>query len=54
MIALQDIRYVRIGTQDMDHAVDFTTRALGLELGTRDKHAAYLRSDDRDHTRRLV
>ena len=50
MIALHDIRYVRIGTQDMDHAVDFATRVLGLELGARDRHAAYLRSDDRDHT----
>ena len=50
MIALHDIRYVRIGTQDMDHAVDFATRVLGLELGARDKQAAYLRSDDRDHT----
>jgi 2,3-dihydroxy-p-cumate/2,3-dihydroxybenzoate 3,4-dioxygenase len=50
MIALHDIRYVRIGTQDMDHAVDFATRVLGLELGARETHAAYLRSDDRDHT----
>src|SRR6202049_391731 len=50
MIALHDIRYVRIGTQDMGYAGDFATRVLGLELDTRDKHAAYLRSDDRDHT----
>jgi len=50
MIALYDIRYVRMGTPDLDHAVNFATRVLGLELGARDKHAAYLRSDDRDHT----
>ena len=50
MINLHDIRYVRIGTQDIDHAVEFATRVLGLELATRETHAAYLRSDDRDHT----
>jgi 2,3-dihydroxy-p-cumate/2,3-dihydroxybenzoate 3,4-dioxygenase len=50
MIALHDIRYVRIGTADMDHAVKFATRMLGLELAERDSGAAYLRSDDRDHT----
>jgi 2,3-dihydroxy-p-cumate/2,3-dihydroxybenzoate 3,4-dioxygenase len=50
MIALHDIRYVRIGTGDMDHAVNFATRMLGLELADRDSGAAYLRSDDRDHT----
>ena len=50
VIALHDIRYVRIGTQDMDHAVDFAIRVLGLELAARESHAAYLRSDERDHT----
>jgi len=50
MIALHDIRYVRLGTADMDHAVRFATRILGLELGDRDAGGAYLRSDDRDHT----
>lgn len=50
MISLHDIRYVRIGTADMDHAVKFATRMLGLELADRDSGAAYLRSDDRDHT----
>ena len=50
MVRLHDIRYVRIGTQDIDHAVAFATRVLGLELGSRETHAAYLRSDDRDHT----
>lgn len=50
MIALHDIRYVRIGTVDLDHAVRFATRILGLELGARESGAAYLRSDARDHT----
>jgi 2,3-dihydroxy-p-cumate/2,3-dihydroxybenzoate 3,4-dioxygenase len=50
MIHLHDIRYVRIGTNDMDHAVSFATRVLGLELGDRDAGGAYMRSDDRDHT----
>lgn len=50
MIALQDIRYVRLGTEDLDDAVRFATRILGLELVRRDRGSAYLRSDDRDHT----
>jgi 2,3-dihydroxy-p-cumate/2,3-dihydroxybenzoate 3,4-dioxygenase len=50
MISLHDIRYVRIGTGDMEHAVKFATRMLGLEVADRDPGAAYLRSDDRDHT----
>jgi 2,3-dihydroxy-p-cumate/2,3-dihydroxybenzoate 3,4-dioxygenase len=50
MIHLHDIRYVRVGTNDMDHAVSFATRVLGLELGDRDGGGAYMRSDDRDHT----
>jgi 2,3-dihydroxy-p-cumate/2,3-dihydroxybenzoate 3,4-dioxygenase len=50
MIALRDIRYVRLGSRDVDGAVGFATRILGLELASRDRHGAYLRSDDRDHT----
>ena len=50
MIALRDIRYVRVGSRDVDGAVSFATRILGLELASRDRHGAYLRSDDRDHT----
>lgn len=50
MIALRDIRYVRLGSGDVDGAVGFATRVLGLELAARDRHGAYLRSDDRDHT----
>lgn len=50
MITLKDIRYVRVGTRDMDAAVAFATRIVGLELDVRERRAAYLRSDGRDHT----
>lgn len=44
-----DIRYVRIGSNDLDESIGFATRILGLELVRRDANAAYLRGDDRDH-----
>jgi 2,3-dihydroxy-p-cumate/2,3-dihydroxybenzoate 3,4-dioxygenase len=50
MIALQDIRYIRLGTANLDDAVRYATRILGLELVRRDSQSAYLRADDRDHT----
>lgn len=50
MIALQDIRYVRLGSRDVEAAVRFATRILGLEVASSDSHGTYLRSDDRDHT----
>lgn len=46
---LHDIRYVRIGSDDLDESVRFATDILGLELVHRDASAAYLRGDDRDH-----
>ncbi|WP_156680776.1 VOC family protein [Sphingomonas profundi] len=46
---LHDIRYVRIGSEDLDESVRFATEMLGLELVGRDASAAYLRGDDRDH-----
>jgi 2,3-dihydroxy-p-cumate/2,3-dihydroxybenzoate 3,4-dioxygenase len=46
---LHDIRYVRIGSDDLDESVRFATEILGLELMERDRDAAYLRGDDRDH-----
>ena len=46
---LHDIRYVRIGSEDLDESVRFATEILGLELMERDRSAAYLRGDDRDH-----
>jgi 2,3-dihydroxy-p-cumate/2,3-dihydroxybenzoate 3,4-dioxygenase len=50
VIALKDIRYVRLGTSNLDDAVRYAKRILGLELVRRDRTMAYLRSDSRDHT----
>jgi 2,3-dihydroxy-p-cumate/2,3-dihydroxybenzoate 3,4-dioxygenase len=57
MIDLHDIRYLRIGTPDLDGAVEFATRIVGLELVRREGDAVYFRSDKaevrgdtRDHT----
>jgi 2,3-dihydroxy-p-cumate/2,3-dihydroxybenzoate 3,4-dioxygenase len=49
MAALHDIRYVRIGTDDLDESVRFATTVLGLELVSRERQAAYVRGDNRDH-----
>lgn len=49
MVDLHDIRYVRIGSDDLDTSVRFATEILGLELMERDASSAYLRGDDRDH-----
>ena len=50
MIALNNIRYVRLGTADADVAVKFATEIIGLQLAGEDFGSIYLRSDDRDHT----
>jgi len=54
MINLQDIRYVRLGTERLDEAVDYATRILGLEVARREggagHEAVYFKSDARDHT----
>jgi 2,3-dihydroxy-p-cumate/2,3-dihydroxybenzoate 3,4-dioxygenase len=50
MISLHDIRYIRLGTANLDDAVLFATRILGLELVRRDPSGAYLRADSSDHT----
>jgi 2,3-dihydroxy-p-cumate/2,3-dihydroxybenzoate 3,4-dioxygenase len=50
MIAIDQLRYVRLGTRDLSGAVDFTERVLGLQLVNRTDEAAYFRSDMRDHT----
>lgn len=49
MIEIVDIRYVRLGTRDVDSAVRFATETLGLELVRRENGSAYVRGDDRDH-----
>jgi len=57
MIELHDIRYLRIGTANLDAAVDYCTGIVGLQLVRRERKAAYFRSDrtavrgdTRDHT----
>src|SRR5882672_8167389 len=57
MVDLHDIRYLRIGTPDLDSAVEFATEIVGLQLAGREGKAAYFRSDKiavrgdtRDHT----
>ena len=50
MIDLLDIRYVRLGTRDLDAADRFAREVVGLELARAEAGARYYRSDDRDHT----
>lgn len=50
MIDLHDIRYVRLGTQDLASAVRYATEVLGLEVARREGKSVYFRSDSRDHT----
>ena len=49
MIEIVDIRYCRLGTADLEGAVQFATGTVGLELAGRENGAAYVRGDDRDH-----
>src|SRR5579885_1949983 len=57
MINLHDIRYLRIGTPDLEGAIRFATDIVGLQLVGREGKSAYFRSDKvavrgdtRDHT----
>lgn len=50
MINLHDIRYVRLGTADLESAVSYATQILGLEVARREGKAVYFKSDNRDHT----
>jgi 2,3-dihydroxy-p-cumate/2,3-dihydroxybenzoate 3,4-dioxygenase len=50
MISIEQLRYIRLGTPDLDRAVDFASRVVGLELVGRDDDQAWFRSDYRDHT----
>ena len=50
MINLHDIRYVRLGTADLDQATRYCVDILGLQKVRALDGAVYFRSDDRDHT----
>ncbi|BCF97958.1 glyoxalase [Paraburkholderia sp. PGU19] len=50
MINLHELRYVRLGTRDIDAAAKYAANILGLQLVRREGGWAYLRSDERDHT----
>jgi len=55
MIELRDIAYVRSGVADLDKAVDFATRIVGLELADQtEPRVAHLRADHRHHCLALV
>lgn len=45
MVNLFDIRYLRVGTPDLDAAIEFATRIVGLQLIAREGRRAYFRSD---------
>ncbi len=50
MIHLHDIRYVRLGTANLESAIEYATQILGLEVARREGKAVYFKSDSRDHT----
>lgn len=57
MVNLFDIRYLRIGTPNLEAAMEYATKIVGLQLVGREGKAAYFRSDKadvrgdtRDHT----
>lgn len=49
MINIVGIRYCRLGTADLEGAVDYAKHVIGLEEVGRENGAVYLRGDDRDH-----
>ncbi|WGS53289.1 VOC family protein [Paraburkholderia sp. D15] len=50
MINLHDIRYVRLGTRDIEGASRYAQTILGLQLVRRENGRVYFRSDSRDHS----
>jgi 2,3-dihydroxy-p-cumate/2,3-dihydroxybenzoate 3,4-dioxygenase len=50
MIAIEQLRYVRLPTADLASAIDFAQRILGLQLTERTEDDANFRSDFRDPT----
>ncbi|MDO9413914.1 MAG: VOC family protein [Pseudolabrys sp.] len=49
-IAIEHLRYVRLGTRDLAAATDFAQRILGLQVIDKTDDQVTFRSDDRDHT----
>lgn len=45
MINLHDIRYLRLGTADLDASIRYLTDIVGLQLAAREGQTAYFRSD---------
>ncbi|MCK9916096.1 VOC family protein [Microbacteriaceae bacterium K1510] len=50
MIAIEQLRYVRLGTPDLAAATDFAQRILGLQIVDKTPDQVFFRSDYRDHT----
>jgi 2,3-dihydroxy-p-cumate/2,3-dihydroxybenzoate 3,4-dioxygenase len=50
MIELQQIRYVRLGTRDLEATCTYAKSILGLQEIRRENGCVYYRSDNRDHT----
>jgi 2,3-dihydroxy-p-cumate/2,3-dihydroxybenzoate 3,4-dioxygenase len=50
LIAIEQLRYVLLGTSDLAGAAEFAQRTLGLEPVDRTASLATFRSDGRDHT----
>jgi 2,3-dihydroxy-p-cumate/2,3-dihydroxybenzoate 3,4-dioxygenase len=50
MVALEQLRYVRLVADDLARAADFAQRVLGLEPIDRTRELAIFRSDFRDYT----
>ena len=50
VLNLHEIRYVRLGTENLDSAEEYATKILGMESVRREGKSLYLRSDSRDHT----
>jgi len=48
--AAGEIRYVRLGTANLEQAVEFAQKILGWQLAARERNRAYLRSDDREYS----
>jgi 2,3-dihydroxy-p-cumate/2,3-dihydroxybenzoate 3,4-dioxygenase len=50
MIAIEKLRYVRLGVADVPKTADFATRIVGLQPVESADETAMFRSDSRDHT----